>query len=71
MASEYRKRVEGPLWQWIETRGCRRDIADEYFGCPSWTRKGMTSGHRSQYDLLTAVSSNWCMLRQLQHRACS
>ncbi|TEB12867.1 P-loop containing nucleoside triphosphate hydrolase protein [Coprinellus micaceus] len=42
MASEYRKRVEGPLWQWIETRGCRRDIADEYFGCPSWTRKAPT-----------------------------
>ncbi|KAJ3546985.1 hypothetical protein NMY22_g1839 [Coprinellus aureogranulatus] len=39
---EFRKKVEEALRQWIETDGCRRDVADEHFGCPSWTRKEAT-----------------------------
>ncbi|EIW75948.1 P-loop containing nucleoside triphosphate hydrolase protein [Coniophora puteana RWD-64-598 SS2] len=31
----YRKKVEPALRQWIETTGCRRDVADEYFDNPS------------------------------------
>ncbi|KAJ3524971.1 hypothetical protein NMY22_g10774 [Coprinellus aureogranulatus] len=32
---EYRKKVEPALRLWIEARGCRRDVVDEYFGNPT------------------------------------
>ena len=41
--TEYRKKVEDALRLWIETGSCRRDVADDYFGCPPWTRKGKSS----------------------------
>jgi len=31
---EYKKKVEPALREWIETEGCRRDIADRYFNNP-------------------------------------
>jgi superfamily II DNA helicase RecQ len=37
---EFRKKVEAALREWVETTICRWDVADRYFGCPSWTRKG-------------------------------
>lgn len=31
---EYKKKVEPALREWIETKGCRRDVADKYFNNP-------------------------------------
>lgn len=31
---EYKKKVEPALREWIETTGCRRDVADKYFNNP-------------------------------------
>jgi len=37
---EWRGKAQDALRKWIETEGCRRDMADEYFSNPSG-RKGM------------------------------
>jgi len=36
----YVKDVEEGLRRWIETKGCRRDVADEYFDNPPSRRTG-------------------------------
>lgn len=41
---EYRKKVEPALRLWIEAKGCRRDVVDEYFGNPA-RYEGVCSCH--------------------------
>ena len=36
---EYKKKVEPALREWIETQGCRRDVADKYFNNPPNRRR--------------------------------
>lgn len=42
---EWKKQVDEALREWIETEGCRRDVADKYFANPP-NRQGMLFFHR-------------------------
>jgi bloom syndrome protein len=68
---EWGKKVEDALRKYASTRGCRRDIADQYFNNPA--RRGAKNAalFNTKIDVETLISSHRRLLRQLQPPASS